>query len=155
MGVFNCSMFVVRYFISILVLQSSCWGRERELVALLNLSSWCLMMVDWLFLEVPWGCLRFVVFPDHTHYFFYIPNPKVIGHLVPEEILKVFFTKYGHGGHHGHVTRSICANVRSLMAAGGFGILLVRKSTIRNRYNQVPHLTRDTIFCLFDSLHPS
>ena len=43
---------------------------KRELVALLNLSSWCLVMVEWLFLAVPWGCLRFVivVFPDHTHY---------------------------------------------------------------------------------------
>ena len=42
---------------------------KRELVALLNLSSWCLMMVEWLFLAVPWGCLLFVivVFPDHTH----------------------------------------------------------------------------------------
>ena len=39
------------------------------LVALLNLSSWCLLMVEWLFHAVPWGCLRFVivVFPDHTH----------------------------------------------------------------------------------------
>ena len=44
---------------------------KRELVALLNLSPWCLMMVEWLFLAVPWGCLQFVivVFPDHTHYF--------------------------------------------------------------------------------------
>ena len=42
---------------------------KRELVALLNLSSWCLVMVEWLFLAVPSGCLRFVivVFPDHTH----------------------------------------------------------------------------------------
>ena len=40
-----------------------------ELVALLDLSSWCLVMVDRLFLTVPWGCLLFVivVFPDHTH----------------------------------------------------------------------------------------
>ena len=45
---------------------------KRELVALLNLSSWCLVMVEWLFLAVPWGCLRFVivVFPDNTHYFY-------------------------------------------------------------------------------------
>ena len=45
-------------------------GRS-ELVALLNLSSWCLVMVEWLFLVVPWGCLRFVivVFPDYTHYY--------------------------------------------------------------------------------------
>ena len=45
---------------------------KRELVALLNLSSWCLVMVDRLFLAVPWGCLRFVcvVFPDHTNLLF-------------------------------------------------------------------------------------
>ena len=45
--------------------------RKRELVALLNLSSWCLVVVEQLFLAVPRGCLRFVivVFPDHTHYF--------------------------------------------------------------------------------------
>ena len=40
---------------------------KRELVALLNLSSWWLMMV-----KVPWGCLQFVivVFPDHTDLLF-------------------------------------------------------------------------------------
>ena len=44
---------------------------KRELVALLGLSSWCLVMVVWLFLAVHRVCLRFVivVFPDHTHYF--------------------------------------------------------------------------------------
>ena len=42
------------------------------LVALLSLSSWCLLMVVWLFLAVPWVCLLFVivVFPDHTHLLF-------------------------------------------------------------------------------------
>ena len=46
---------------------------KRELSALLNLSSSCLMMVEWLFLPVPWGCLLFVivVFPDHTHLLFF------------------------------------------------------------------------------------
>ena len=45
---------------------------KRELVALLNLSSWCLVMVEQFFLVVPRGCLRFVivVFPDHTHLLF-------------------------------------------------------------------------------------
>ena len=45
---------------------------KRELVALLNLTPWCLVMVEWLFLAVPWGCLQFVivVFPDHTHLLF-------------------------------------------------------------------------------------
>ena len=44
----------------------------RELIALLNLSSWCLVMVERLFLAVPRGCLLFVivVFPDHTHLLF-------------------------------------------------------------------------------------
>ena len=33
---------------------------------------WCLVIVL-LFLAVPWVCLQFVivVFPDHTHYFYY------------------------------------------------------------------------------------
>ena len=46
---------------------------KRELVDLLSLSSWCLMMVVWLFLAVPWVCLQFVivVFPDHTHLLFW------------------------------------------------------------------------------------
>ena len=39
---------------------------------LLSLSSWCLVMVVWLFLAVPRVCLRFVivVFSDHTHLLF-------------------------------------------------------------------------------------
>ena len=47
---------------------------KREVVALLNLSSWCLVIVERLFLAVPWGCLRFVivVFPDQTHLLFFI-----------------------------------------------------------------------------------
>ena len=63
---------------------------KRELVTLLNLSSWCLVMVERLFLTVPRGCLRFVivVFPDHTHLLFlYILHTKwglvVRGHLEP------------------------------------------------------------------------
>ena len=68
MGVCNCSMFcctllyVHSSFVIILV-------GKNELVALLSLSSWCLVMVVWLFLAVPWVCMRFVivVFPDHTH----------------------------------------------------------------------------------------
>ena len=45
---------------------------KRELIAFLNLSSWCLVMVDRLFLAMPRGCLQFVivVFPDHTHLLF-------------------------------------------------------------------------------------
>ena len=47
---------------------------KRELVALLSLSSWCLVIVVWLFLVVPWVCLQFVivVFPDHAHLLFFV-----------------------------------------------------------------------------------
>ena len=71
MGVCNCSMFCctllyVRSSIAIILMG------KRELVALLNLSSWCLVVVGRLFLAVPQGCLQFVivVFPDHTHLLF-------------------------------------------------------------------------------------
>ena len=49
---------------------------KRELIALLNLSSWCLVMVERLFLVVPQGRLQFVivVFPDHTHLLFFRPT---------------------------------------------------------------------------------
>ena len=70
-GVCNCSMFgctllYVHSSIAIILMG------KRELVALLTLSPWCLIMVEWLFLAVPWGCLQFVivVFPDHAHLLF-------------------------------------------------------------------------------------
>ena len=70
-GVCNCSMFCctfLRVHFSIAIILMG----KRELVALLNLSSWCLVMVERLFLAVPRGCLRFVivVIPDHTHLLF-------------------------------------------------------------------------------------
>ena len=45
---------------------------KGKLVALLSLSSWCLVMVVWLFLTLSWVCLLFVilVFPDNTHLLF-------------------------------------------------------------------------------------
>ena len=71
MGVCNCSMFCctllyVHFSIAIILMG------KRELIALLNLSSWCLVMVERLFITVPLGCLQFVivVFPDHTHLLF-------------------------------------------------------------------------------------
>ena len=73
MGVCNCSMFCctllyVHFSIAIILMG------KRELIALLNLSSWCLVMVERLFLTVPRGCLQFVivVFPDHTHLLFFL-----------------------------------------------------------------------------------
>ena len=65
-SMFCCTLLYVHSSIAIILMG------KRELVALLNLSSWCLVMVEQLFLTVPWGCLRFVivVFPDHTHLLF-------------------------------------------------------------------------------------
>ena len=69
-GVCNCSMFCC----TLLYVHSSfaiILMGKRESVALLCLSSWCLVIVVWLFLTMPQVCLQFVivVFPDHTHFF--------------------------------------------------------------------------------------
>ena len=63
---FCCTLLYVYSSIAIILMG------KRELVALLNLSPWCLLMVEWLFPAVPRGCLRFVivVFPDHTYLLF-------------------------------------------------------------------------------------
>ena len=68
--VFFCTLLYVHSSIAIILMG------KRELVALLNLSSWSLMMVERLFLAVPWSCLQFVimVFPDHTHLLFFITS---------------------------------------------------------------------------------
>ena len=71
MGVCNCSMFcctLLYVYSSIAIILMG----KRELIALLNLSSWCLVMVERLFLAVPRGCQQFVivVFPDQTHLLF-------------------------------------------------------------------------------------
>ena len=60
---FCCTLLYVHSSIAIILMG------KTELVALLNLSSWFLVMVEWLFLALSLGCLRsvIVVFPDHTH----------------------------------------------------------------------------------------
>ena len=67
---FCCTLFYVHSSIAIILMG------KRELIALLNLPSWCLVMVERLFLAVPRGCLQFVivVFPDHTHLLFFFVN---------------------------------------------------------------------------------
>ena len=90
MGVCNCSTFCctllyVHSSIAIILME------KRELVALLNLSSWCLVMVEWLFLTVPWGCLQFVVvvFPDHAHLLFFkifYPTTLPLGVILIEDL---------------------------------------------------------------------
>ena len=59
---------------SFLVMQSSSQGKDRELVVLILLSSWCLVTVIVLplFFKVSWVGLQsmIVVIPDHTHFLF-------------------------------------------------------------------------------------
>ena len=71
MGVCNCSMFCCTLLYVHSNIANILMGK-KELVALLILSSWCLVMVERLFLAVPRGCLRFVivVFSDHIHILF-------------------------------------------------------------------------------------
>ena len=61
---FCCTLLYVHSSIAIILMG------KRELIALLNLSSWCLVMVERLFLATPRGCLQFVivVFPDFLHH---------------------------------------------------------------------------------------
>ena len=85
MEVCNCSMFCctllyVHSYIAIILMG------KRELVALLYLSSWCLVRIERLFLAVPWGCLRFVivVFPDHTHLLF------LVQHIMAKDVIVIY-----------------------------------------------------------------
>ena len=70
---FCCTLLYVHSSIAIILMG------KRELIALLNLSPWCLMMVERLFLAVPRGSLQFaiVVFPDHTHLLFLILRDNI------------------------------------------------------------------------------
>ena len=64
-SVFCCALLCVPSSFAIILMG------KRELVVLLSMSSWCFVIVVWLFLTVRWVCLQFVivVFSDHTHYF--------------------------------------------------------------------------------------
>ena len=87
---FCCALLYVHSSIAIILIG------KRELIALLNLSSWCLVMVERLFLAVPRGCLQFVivVFPDHTHLLFMVKiqvKYQQNWHLRDSLLLFVFF----------------------------------------------------------------
>ena len=71
MGVCNCSMFCSTLLYVLSSIAIILMGKGG-LIALLNLSSWCLVMVERLFLAVPRGSLQLmiVVIPDHTHLLF-------------------------------------------------------------------------------------
>ena len=75
-SMFCCTLLYVHSSIAIILIE------KTELVAFLGLSSWCLVVVERLFLAVPRGCLQFVivVFPDHTHLLFW--KSHALAHIV-------------------------------------------------------------------------
>ena len=77
----------MHYFVSILVFAIISMGK-KELVSLLCLSSWCLVIVVWLFLTMPRVCLHFVivVFPENAYLLFFGINK---GHF---HIMKMWLT---------------------------------------------------------------
>ena len=90
-----CTLLYVHSSIAIILMG------KRELIALLNLSSWCLVMVERLFLAGHRGCLQFVivVFPGHTHLLFLTKTlqiPQPVQHtlesicITTQDILDVF-----------------------------------------------------------------
>ena len=95
---FCCTLLYVHSSIAIILMG------KRELIALLNLSSWCLVMVERLSLEVPRGCLQFVfvVFPDHTHLLFLLECFPPMTKLIP--LLTVVVLHFRH-----HVKRACCS----------------------------------------------
>ena len=99
MGVCNCSMFCCKLLYVNSSIAIILMGK-KELIALLNLSSWCLVMVERLFLAVPRGSLQFVivVFPDHTHLLFFINSMiELIDFKMQHFILVVTLNMlYGH-----------------------------------------------------------
>ena len=84
---FCCTLLYVHSSFTIILVGKS------ELVALLSLSSWCLVMVLWFFLAVQWVWLRLVVvvFPDHTHLLFFIPLQPMFNVCRAVDVLKPAF----------------------------------------------------------------
>ena len=91
-SVYCCALLYVHSSIAIILMG------KRELVALLCLSSWCLLIVVWFFLTMPWTCLQFVivVFPiaaDRKHASTYSPVAFRSVHtgIEPPFLLKIYY----------------------------------------------------------------
>ena len=114
---FCCALLCVHYSFAIILMG------ESKLVALgFFLSSWCLVIVVWLFRTVPRVCLQFVivVFPDHTHLILTVGQNMKCSTAVQAS----------------NITMTDNVSAKRVKVSKG--------TKIRNRYNQVPHLTQDT-----------
>ena len=111
---FCCTLLYIHSSIAIILMG------KRELVALLNLSSWCLVMVEWLFLTMQWGCLQFVivVVRDHIHLLFLLHSLVSDDHFhSPLEINPLLFPQ-PHFAFHVSFFVYICFYVFSLFYTG-------------------------------------
>ena len=99
MGLCNCSMFCCTLFYVPSSFAIISMGK-RELVALLSLSSWCFVIVVWLFLPVPWVCLQFVIvqYPDHTH-LLYLILVSIQSFLIPNSTMPLVDTSNCKAGY--------------------------------------------------------
>ena len=127
MGVCNCSMLCctllyVHSSIAIILMG------KRELVALLSLSSWCLGIVVWLFLTVPWVYLHFVivVFPGIQTILFSPAGLLKQNDWVPSQILEgpEFGGKLNSFQHH----------------CQAFALLIIEVSDTQNLYSSNYHI---------------
>ena len=86
-SLFCCTLLYVYSSIAIILMG------KRELIALLNVSSWCLVMVELLFLAVPRRCLWFVivVFPDMLTYYFNCSIQQWVKTLLQQGISEPIF----------------------------------------------------------------
>ena len=93
---------------------------KRELVALLCLSSWCLVIVVCLFLAVPRVCLQFVimVFPGHIHLLFLIQNVHDLYYFKTA----TSYDKSNENSRFGYLIK--CATIFTTLSTGLSAILL-------------------------------
>ena len=135
---FCCTLLYVHSSIAIIL------TGKRELIALLNLSSWCLVMVEGLFLTVPRGCLQFVivVIPDHTHYFCMVRSARKIlmnvGSLPLNQSLWISFKMP-----YLHVVSYAFSKSKNTATTCSF---LIKASRMK-----VSNLTKLSVVCLFGS----
>ena len=135
---FCCTLLYVHSCIAIILMG------KRELVALLNLSSWYLVMVERLFLEVPWVVcsLWLWYFPIILTIFQVRLNKCIIFKKKQKYQTNSAFTKF-------HLT-----NIKGLCAdrCSSFAISLLRKCLCHaRRYHKARFNSRENYYCFNDT----
>ena len=138
---FCCTLLYVHSSIAIILMG------KRELIALLNLTSWYFVMVERLFLAVPRGCLQFVsvVFPDHTHLLFFLLHLK----LPKSKTTCPWYTLFGFPIWHKSETRWLCygsvivsnrkkKSRKNVMTSRNYEWMTSRKYNITSRIYMIP-----------------